>query len=76
MKTLKQFAFVTFAALAVALTISSCSQNTNAGKSDEGQENTIKATYVLVHGGWCASWCWDFAYFGEDHPGISVITTH
>ncbi|MCF0167321.1 MAG: alpha/beta fold hydrolase [Bacteroidales bacterium] len=60
MKTLKQFAFATFAALAVALTISSCSQNTNAGKSDEGQENTIKATYVLVHGGWCASWCWDF----------------
>ncbi len=31
------------------------------------------ATYVLVHGGWCASWCWDFNVKALEQAGHKVI---
>lgn len=31
------------------------------------------ATYVLIHGGWCASWCWDFNVKTLENAGHKVI---
>ena len=70
MKSLKQFAFVAFAALAVAFIASYCSNK----KPVESQDTTAPATYFLVHGGWCASWCWDFNKPALEKAGHTVLT--
>ena len=31
------------------------------------------ATFVLVHGGWCASWCWDFNVPALEKAGHKVL---
>jgi len=32
-----------------------------------------KNTYVLIHGGWCASWCWDYNVKALEAKGNKVI---
>lgn len=61
---------------ALCLMMAACANDSTNDKTTgvKVAKSENPSTYVLVHGGWCASWCWDFNKPALEAAGHKVFT--